>query len=583
MEYANFICEVFCFRKSSPESIKYLTEELLNQGQTELNYSHIFKTNTRIRLVVIYAYMFEEFFGVLPSKVFLSELLDKNSTNMTCQEVVNTLTHSNDIMRLFLTNHETRNKFHMKYNSICTHLFKDPANIKTALARLLQFRHTGSKTVQDLSNITLFYFYTKLLTKNYDVHVHDIGLDTCPITKCVVSMERLVDHDCITLRDCLSYTLYKNAYFLRSLFIHGDKTLIVVPSTSFASDLCKHISKSRNKYTLLTQDPIQDNIFNTPFVNHYMQLLPLAQMNRVLFLSQEFIETQLHVKSSYPFFIMAQAMDDFLSGKMSYNKYIYRLYGQCENIKSGYSATPKENVVVLIDNRANALSFMSCVITGANLEPEKWSLVLYTSASARDFYKQAFQMLDIPVCINDSHPRLNCPAGSFDIEDYNFIMKDSVLWSQLHCMGFRNALIIQDDGMLIRPGLEQRFLNQYDYVGAPWHHTDEVKRLTNPYLVGNGGLSLRNVFMHLQITKEDGVSEKRKLFNNNLQPIPEDVYFAGRIQTIGGRIPTTEKASEFSSEMIINNKSLGFHKPWPYNNATSVDEFFNLQEAEKRD
>ena len=55
------------------------------------------------------------------------------------------------------------------------------------------------------------------------------------------------------------------------------------------------------------------------------------------------------------------------------------------------------------------------------------------------------------------------------------------------------VLIIQSDGMLVSPGLEE-FVGKYDYVGAPWSaHTTWKKHLPYAkYLVGNGGLALRS-------------------------------------------------------------------------------------------
>ena len=130
--------------------------------------------------------------------------------------------------------------------------------------------------------------------------------------------------------------------------------------------------------------------------------------------------------------------------------------------------------------------------------------------------------------------------------------------------------------MLVRPGLEDLFLNDYDYVGAPWIYGEANKQLltmANPQLVGNGGFSLRNVKMHLEIARTTSAAKKLELFNHNLQPIPEDVFFAGQIYTRGGRIHDHKNAQLFSSEEVVNLDSIGFHKPWAYN-WTMTCEFF---------
>lgn len=54
------------------------------------------------------------------------------------------------------------------------------------------------------------------------------------------------------------------------------------------------------------------------------------------------------------------------------------------------------------------------------------------------------------------------------------------------------ALIIQDDGFPMRPGLEE-FVGKWDYIGAPWvRHTSCWDIYPARYRVGNGGFSLRS-------------------------------------------------------------------------------------------
>lgn len=56
------------------------------------------------------------------------------------------------------------------------------------------------------------------------------------------------------------------------------------------------------------------------------------------------------------------------------------------------------------------------------------------------------------------------------------------------------ALIIQTDGFVLRPGLEE-FVGKYDYIGAPWPKPSWYTNLVFPYpeyCVGNGGLTLRS-------------------------------------------------------------------------------------------
>eukprot|EP00798_Chlamydomonas_sp_ICE-L_P001289 gene1289-biopygen14150 len=108
------------------------------------------------------------------------------------------------------------------------------------------------------------------------------------------------------------------------------------------------------------------------------------------------------------------------------------------------------------------------------------------------------------------------------------------------------ALFVQDDGMIVRPGIEEdEEIMAQDYVGAPWADAPanaELKRLV-PTLVGNSGLSLRRVDACLDVTEPTTTPVHRmsgggRLFNFNLQPEPEDVFFARSFSTIGCGCPT---------------------------------------------
>jgi hypothetical protein len=213
------------------------------------------------------------------------------------------------------------------------------------------------------------------------------------------------------------------------------------------------------------------------------------------------------------------------------------------------------NCVLLVDSRKSMTSVMSTRISLHNLKPNCWDLVILTSAKTKSFYKEWF-----PNAKFIEHPFLE---GKFNIETYNRLMKDELVWSQIDDMKYKKCLVVQDDGLLTRPGVEDVFL-EYDYVGAPWR---PVPHLTaagiGPAMVGNGGISLRSVKLMLEISRTFQ-DEKMYLFDNDIQPVPEDVYFASLIEKVGGRIPETNLASSFAMEQIVNTSAFGMHKPWPY-------------------
>lgn len=215
------------------------------------------------------------------------------------------------------------------------------------------------------------------------------------------------------------------------------------------------------------------------------------------------------------------------------------------------------NSVVLIDSRPNILSVISIVMTVLNIDPHVWTVTVMTSIDSATFYKE---------CLGSNISIITLPALStmpFTIDDYNTVMKCPNTWN--HLQTFDHVLIIQDDGMLLRQGVEN-LLYKYDYVGAPWPDlpvNNPVKR-TNKDLVGNGGLSLRVPRIMYEIANRYQ-GEAIELFNNGLQPIPEDIFYAIHVPMHNGRIAPRNIASEFSTEQIYSNTgSLGIHKPWAY-------------------
>lgn len=228
------------------------------------------------------------------------------------------------------------------------------------------------------------------------------------------------------------------------------------------------------------------------------------------------------------------------------------------------TSTAAKNCILVVDNRENPFTVLSTCITMMNLKPREWNVVVVSSTKSIGFYKDAFANSDIEYM---THPSLN--KDLFDIEDYNTLMKLPFIWQALG-QKYDYCLTIQDDGMLIRKGLEDKFLGQYDYVGAPWAQVPENIELAtaaNPHYVGNGGLSLRNVKMMHEITVKYSSNTGGVLFNYDLQPLPEDAFFSRMVFQTGGRIPNHQTAQQFAAEQVpipTAGHCLGFHKPWVY-------------------
>lgn len=260
---------------------------------------------------------------------------------------------------------------------------------------------------------------------------------------------------------------------------------------------------------------------------------------------------------------------DVRHGILLYNQWVTRCFlgpvPDYNNARSSESGVVS-NAVVLIDNRPNIMSVVSVMLAMRNLDRNKWKFHVFTSAKAMEFYQQWLGYLGCAIVHDDSLDIIH-----FDIDIYNSIMTDAHLWNYLADGGFKKCLIIQDDGVLFRPGME-RFL-EYDYIGAPWVDCPEnsyIKNNVNRDLVGNGGFSLRTVSMMKDITTKYE-KEKRQLFHKNMCNIPEDVYFCKYVkETPGSVMPSHDVASLFSSEEILNDQCIGMHKIWAYHHPLTV-------------
>lgn len=174
------------------------------------------------------------------------------------------------------------------------------------------------------------------------------------------------------------------------------------------------------------------------------------------------------------------------------------------------------------------------------------------------------------------------------VHGYSRFMKSPVIWEDLGSFGsfgsYDRCLFVQDDGFIVRPGLGSELMMRWSYMGAPWLDDPVRQRIlakvTNVQLVGNGGVSVRDPRVMLRIARE-GVSTKRcdSMFPtpNSATPLPEDVFFAwgGSYDGTHDTIADRDAARAFSSEQVLNETSLGFHKLWAYHDTQRVDAFFD--------
>jgi hypothetical protein len=236
--------------------------------------------------------------------------------------------------------------------------------------------------------------------------------------------------------------------------------------------------------------------------------------------------------------------------------------------------------VVLVDDRPNVWSAMAMLVTLDNLrlrpDAGAWSASIFTSARAAPTYRRwlAPHAPHLRVAVlEDELPG----DGKFDPEAYNALLKRASFWRRILAP---RALVIQEDGMLARRGLEDDAeLMAQAFVGAPW--APVVAGLDNwavlraagvaeGSFVGNGGFSLRSTAAMVaacEAAEKDGHGGKL-LFNSDIQPQPEDVFFAAAAAKAGRACPRPV-AARFSFEEELpaagsTTAPFGFHKPWAY-------------------
>jgi hypothetical protein len=161
---------------------------------------------------------------------------------------------------------------------------------------------------------------------------------------------------------------------------------------------------------------------------------------------------------------------------------------------------------------------------------------------------------------------------NFSIQTYNRILKSVQFWKYLNSFTER-VLLIQDDAMIVKPGLEDDVdMTRFDYIGAPWKHVDMLRAHGVAAAVGNGGLSIRRTQAMLDIVTHHD-AEKLELFGYNNMIIPEDVYFAKHIHPDAQC--TLSVAEKFAFEMTTPSQpTFGFHKPWVYLDLHFIKQYF---------
>lgn len=233
--------------------------------------------------------------------------------------------------------------------------------------------------------------------------------------------------------------------------------------------------------------------------------------------------------------------------------------------------TNSKNTLLVVDNRKDVATVYSALVSMTNLPP-KWNVVVFCTVENEEFMRNSLPMACIKLIDN-------YPSKSFFIEEYNRLMKTEAFWS---AVPGEKCLLVQNDGTLVRPGIEKHESFKYDLAGAPWRSHPYLHEATSGNLVGNGGMTVRSPKVCKEICKIFKHERLHVYDTCTLISEAEDVFFARRIPR--ENVCPYALAKEFSMEQVANIKALGYHRFWVYHPVSLTVEFFEiaLKEALER-
>ena len=214
--------------------------------------------------------------------------------------------------------------------------------------------------------------------------------------------------------------------------------------------------------------------------------------------------------------------------------------------KEGFENNYKYTAIIIEPREHKALEFVLQNFND-NLSDE-WQFIVFHGNKNKEYTENICKKVFAPNKVS----LINLNVDNLTISDYNKLLYTKNFYSNIPTETF---LIFQTDSIICskHKDLINNFLN-YDYVGAPWIHNQEV---------GNGGLSLRKKSKMLEI------------LNNCIhdENINEDLFFSKSCNNITINKPQFEESKLFSIETVYNNKSFGIHKAYNYIDNNIINEW----------
>lgn len=484
-----------------------------------------------------------------------------------------------------------------KFSNECIKQLNDTKYIKNCLVEKLEYRY--KKPLENKDNIILSLF--KLVSEDRSIITYSDIPVINPFTGFILEPTK-TPHQSNNIQN-ISYIISEDVYFLIKLL---NSPVIINDTNDRHDDVIKSISKAMGKKCMVLSHHYYPDTYSYQLAEEYIYLLPriapwcliicdewkplynglaIQEENNVV-LSSTLVKTPPgfnRVISNNMYMYKLQNTLNFWKAhtKLSHNPkstvnnyllfvdFIYKYIEKHELKLMDKPAIAKtDKLILLVDNRENDMSVMSCKC--ALLNTDDWHCRVITSKAAKGYYERFLPHFDTQV---RTHPLLEL---QFDIDIYNDILEDVEMWKGLKQEGYNHVVVIQDDGFMIRKGIDKYL--QYDYVGAPWADMSDniyIKEQLTSNMVGNGGFSLRNVDAMIRIC-EEFEDKKLQTFYHNVNRAPEDIFFVKYLTTTGGKFPSKEEASYFSMEQIINPQCIGFHKFWNYHPYSEVKQLFDF-------
>ncbi|KAG0651855.1 hypothetical protein D0Z07_0805 [Hyphodiscus hymeniophilus] len=219
---------------------------------------------------------------------------------------------------------------------------------------------------------------------------------------------------------------------------------------------------------------------------------------------------------------------------------------------TGHSDTVavRDNVAVIIETRP-LRTLIPLILHFATVLGPGWPIYFFTRPStvhtlaAFGGGSQPFQRMvksgQIKIIELPSEPYLGNYLGIS-----HFIASE---WFWMRLEPAKKMLMFQTDSILCaNSGRRIEDYLDYDFVGA-----------AHPYILEafNGGLSIRNVSLSLEIVRAHAIADD--VVNGTNLGLFEDVWFCDKMKKMGARFPSREIASEFAVDFEWAERPMGYH------------------------